>query len=83
MFQTSGNKLYSNRFDHFLPEETQNLASQRKGRLCHKGLLTRAQLYSFQKGLPLGNGGLSKKPYCLYVPLSTRRSQKLQPAPLR
>lgn len=55
MFQTSGNKLYSNCFDHFLPEETQNLASQRKDRLCRTGLLlTRAHPCSFQKGLPLG-----------------------------
>lgn len=81
MFQTSGNKLYSNRFDQFLPEEAQNLASQHKGRLRHKGLLTRAQPCSFQKGLPSGNGGLCKEPYCFCVPLRTGRSQKLQPAP--
>lgn len=81
MFQTSGNKLYSNHFDHFLPEKTQNLASQCKGRLCCKELLTRAQPCSFQKGLPLGNGGLSEERYCLRVPLRTGRSQKLQPAP--
>lgn len=55
MFQTSGNKSYSNRFDHFLPEETQNLASQHKGRLHRKGLLlSTTPPCSVQKGLPLG-----------------------------
>lgn len=56
MFQTSGNKLYSNRFDHFLPEETQNLASQRKDRqaLPHRTTADQSPTMLFPEGLATG-----------------------------